>query len=108
MGCNPLARKCSSSPYAAPDSNPNPAVFTILTEKMIGKFLVLHVNYPNCTNFEGHKLMVYKGFKNSKDLLRLNNGKLDPHFSNKRGSPIARFAPVQSSIDLIEKMAKFD
>lgn len=105
MGCNLIARSCYSSPYAPPASgNPDPEKFVIMHEQTIGQYLVLLVNYPSCKNFEGRKLMVYKGWKSSKDLLFFNGGKLDPHFANSKGAPIARFAPVSSSLEYIERM----
>ena len=106
MGMNIFKRSCTSSPYAVQDSNPDPSNFLIVNEQMIGNYLVLHVKYTTCTNYEGNKLMVYEGFKSSKELLKLNNGKLDPHFSRSKGSPIARFAPTKESLLLIEKMTK--
>jgi hypothetical protein len=96
---------CASSPYAVQDSNPDPSNFRIIEERMVGKYLVLLVSYPNCKNFEGKKLMVYKHFKNSKELIKFNLGKLDPHFADRKGSPIARFAPNEKSLILIERMA---
>ena len=104
MGLNFLKRSCSSSPYAVPDSNPNPRNFKILTEEYIRGFLVLTVQYPNCTNYEGKKLMVYSGFKTSKELIAYNKGELDPHFANTIGSPIARFRPSEDSLPIIEAM----
>ena len=104
MGCNPLSRKCSSSPYAVDNSNPDPKNFIIVNEKEHRGYLILLVKYPNCTNYEGKKLLVYEGFKSSKELLEHNNNKLDPHFSDTVGSPMARFRPRQTSVKLIEAM----
>ena len=108
MGMGFFGRSCYSSPYAVQDSNPNPTNFVILHEQNIGKYLILHVKYPDCKNFEGQKLMVYKGFKNSEELLKHNLFKLDPHFRNDKGSPIARFAPTTASLILIERMISND
>jgi hypothetical protein len=98
-------KSCTSSPYAVQDSNPDPSNFKIIDERMVGKYLVLLVSYPNCKNFEGKKLMVYENFTSSKELIKFNSGKLDPHFANRKGSPIARFAPASESLILIERMA---
>lgn len=99
-----IGKKCWSSPYAVADSNPDPVNFKILHEQLINGYLILFVEYPNCTNFEGKKLMVYKGFNSSAALLKLNNGELDPHFSKGKGSPIARFRPTPESQELIKRM----
>ena len=95
MGLSFMKRSCTSSPYAAPNSNPDPNKFFILREKAIKNFLILEVHYPNCTNFEGRKIMVFLGFKNSTDLLKAKNSKLDPHFSEDLFSPVARFMPTE-------------
>lgn len=105
MGCSPFHRSCSSSPYAVPNSNPNPEKFTILRELYVNGYLILVVHYPDCINYEGKKMMVYQGFANSKDLINYNNGTLDPHFSSiGKGSPIARFKPTEESLELVFKM----
>ena len=96
---------CASSPYAVQDSNPDPSNFRIINEHIVGKYLVLLVSYPNCKNFEGKKLMVYENFASSKELIKFNSGKLDPHFADSKGSPIARFTPTNESLILIERMA---
>ena len=105
MGLN-LFNRCKSSPYAVPDSNPDPANFTIHSELKLGEYLVMLVQYPNCTNYEGQKLLVYSGFKSSKELLKKTNGKLDPHFSEEGVSPIARFKPCALSYELIRQMVQ--
>ena len=105
MGVGPFSgRRCSSSPYAVPNSNPNPNNFKILQESYSNGYLILWVEYPNCTNFEGKKILVYKNFDSSKTLLFFNRGELDPHFSKSGGSPIARFKPCNDSLELIQKM----
>lgn len=101
MGLNFFARKCNSSPYAVQDSNPNPEKFSIIKEHYENGYLVLEVSYPNCTNFEGRKLMLYQGFRTSQQLLKYNNGKLDPHFADSKGAPIGRFKPDKDGLRLI-------
>lgn len=106
----PFSRSCSTSPYAASNPsaiapNPNPGRFEIIDERVIGPYLVLMVNYPDCTNYEGKKLLVYTGWKSSEFLLMHTKGKLDPHFKNDISSPIARFRPTKESYLLIERMA---
>lgn len=96
---------CSSSPYAVVDSNPDPQKFVIVNESYVNGFLVLHVRYPNCTNFEGNKLLVYRhiGITSSQSLLKKTGGKLDPHFSSGL-SPVARFIPNEEGLLLCERM----
>lgn len=97
MGIGPGSR-CKSSPYAAPNSNPNPKRFTIVTTLRLtgsgGKaFLLLKVNYPDAKNFEGDKVMLYEGFGSVDSLLEATGGDLDPHFADTAAAPIARFKP---------------
>lgn len=105
MGISMFGR-CQSSPYAAPESNPNPCSFTIIKECVIVKgnneFLILKVNYPDCKNFEGDKIMVYFGFNSSERLLKQSKGKLDPHFSKEHTSPVMRFNPAMEWTTIID------
>jgi len=96
--------RCSSSPYAVANSNPRPENFKIVKEKYLNGYLILIVKYPDCSNYEGKKLLVYEGFKTSLALLKYNKGRLDPHFSRDKGSPIARFKPTPESMDLVSRM----
>lgn len=74
--------------------NPDPSNFTVSRQAKVGKFLVLKVNYPDCKNYEGDKILVYENV----DIDGLQKqGTLDPHFSNNKNyhSPIARFEPTE-------------
>lgn len=97
MGMFPK-KNCTSSPYAAPNSNPNPEVFHIIKSQCVetttGVALVVKVHYPDAKNFEGMKIMVYEGIYNVADLIRLTCNHLDPHFAEHGTAPIARFAPT--------------
>lgn len=70
--------------------NPDPRNWKFRRGIEIGKYVVIEVVYPNCTNFDGHKVMVYHG-TSMRDLLERRE--LDPHFSDDNSSPIARFRP---------------
>ena len=78
--------------------NPNPRNFTIEDWESFGVWLVLKVTYPDCTNYEGRKILVYKN-ATLEDLRR--QGHLDPHFAgNKKWlSPFARFEPTPDGWD---------
>jgi len=96
-------KSCWSSPYAVTNSAPDPENFKIIEEYLIGDYLVLHVNYPNCTNYEGNKCMVYQTYgQSSEKILEVNQGKLDPHFSSELYSPVMRFNPGFNSKATIE------
>ena len=89
-------KSCSSSPYTVPNSNPDPENFLVIRERAVSGYLVLEIRYPDAKNFEGRKIMVYKGFASIEQLLAATGGTLDPHFAEDRVSPIARFAPTTS------------
>lgn len=72
--------------------NPNPKNFKI--EKMIElENTYAEVRYPDCTTFEGLKVLVFKG-RVAEKLLAATE--IDPHFDNAGMlSPIARFEPSE-------------
>ena len=106
MGLGILGNSCSSYDYDTNNKqvtkivnitknincNPDPQKWTIKKSLQIENFLIIYVNYPNCTNYEGNKILVYVNLCIS-DLYAI--GKIDPHFSDKKPqfSPIARFVP---------------
>jgi len=92
----------SGSSYDQPGSETNPSEppvpdasrWKILDHRQVGKHLVVKINYPNCTNYEGNKIIVYLDIT----LEELVKGQiLDPHFgvSKKYPTPFARFEPTQ-------------
>ena len=84
-GCTPQAK----TKYP----NPNPRNFEIRDVTVIGKYLVADVDYPDCTNYEGRKIMVYCNVLRS-ELERQQT--LDPHFCDgEHMSPVARFVPTK-------------
>lgn len=63
----------------------------LLKSKKVGTNWVSKINYPNCTNYEGNKILVtsfYPGHKSS----------LDPHFCPNSGI-IARFEPTDEGFE---------
>ena len=88
-----LFSRCSSSAPDVPASvavSPDPAYFKILELKQFGDNVVAKIHYPNCTNFEGIKICLYRGV--TCDELRAEYI-LDPHFERAVISPFARFRP---------------
>lgn len=82
MGCVPK-RSCSTT---GAGSAPDPLHWTLLAKVEFRNAHVLRVKYPDCTNFEGVKIMVYRGAYSP----RVD---LDPHFTDDPHAPIARFRP---------------
>ena len=50
--------------------------------------VVVEINYPDCTNYEGNKIIVFKDV-NKLTIWNLNS--IDPHFCESKLSPFARF-----------------
>lgn len=55
----------------------------------VGHFVVAKVMYSKCPEYEREKILVYRGTRAD-----LKGKNLDPHFSEKGFSPIARFQPT--------------
>jgi hypothetical protein len=86
------------------DRNPDPANYVILETYDIFGMLIVKIRYPNCTNYEGVKLLAYVDVT----LEQLKKQKLiDPHFSNNPNfiSPVARFEPTERGLEMAIKFA---
>lgn len=111
MGVSPF-HGSSYSQYDRPEKesvnvslpNPDPKRFSITKSLHIGKFLIIMVNYTDCTNYEGNKVLMYENVE-LRDLLK--QGSIDPHFSNnnQKISPVARFVPTQTGWDMAQILA---
>lgn len=90
MGIGP--RISSSWECNQQDGNPDPRNYKILHHYIQSPYLVLEIQYPDCKNYEGRKILLYKDVT----LIDLINQKdIDPHFSDDKTKkyPIARFVP---------------
>lgn len=67
--------------------------FKILRHEEVGRFLIVGIEYPDCKNYEGRKVLVYRNV--SMEELKAQ-GSIDPHFCDNKDfrSPIARFVPT--------------
>jgi len=90
------------------DGNPNKYRFWLVRRldfpKASGKVSVVEINYPDCFNHKGNKILVY----NDSCILDagLKSQCLDPHFLDDKGSPIARFEPTETGWILALSLAK--
>jgi len=77
--------------------DPKPDNYKILSSIVMGKYIIIEIQYLDCTNYEGKKVLVFECRLN--DLL--NQKLIDPHFSENKNfiSPIARFEPTKRGID---------
>lgn len=97
----------SSSRHPA---DPNPALFSIKELKQIGEFVLAVVNYPNCTEYEGDKILIYDDVSMG---TIARQEVLDPHFIMPRRGvvkgvyPIARFVADARGRYLAEEFCKY-
>lgn len=107
MGLNFRLSKSSYDPsYNICKGNPNPNRYSIIESIERNDFLLIKINYSDCLNYEGNKILLYKGV----DLTSLlSQGSIDPHFSENKNyySPIARFEPTDNgwnmALSIIER-----
>lgn len=87
------------------NQNPNPYIFEINSIVKIGNHCILKIKYPNCTNYEGMKILVYKDTK-PKQVYEMN--KIDPHFcENCKPSPFARFEPTEEGMNAAMELCEY-
>lgn len=95
-----MFKSCYTSPTIITAPNPNPSRYFIMETEYFDNATVLVVKYKDCTNFEGVKVLVYKG------VIELKQGQeLDPHFQEQGLSPIARFRPDDEGLMLAKDFA---
>lgn len=92
--------RCSTN-YAAPAPNPDPSRWQLTWVKEYKGAYVLKVRYLDCTNFEGEKIMVFRG----KFDIEMMGKPLDPHFTESPSSPVARFKPDGEGMKLALMLA---
>ena len=74
--------------------NPNPKNFKFIKIERFEEFVIVMINYPDCTNYEGNKILVFDNITLEE---LANMEKIDPHFCDKdHKAPIARFEPTES------------
>lgn len=83
--------------------NPNPFNYQIIKTKQIKNFAILMIKYPECKNYEGNKILVFKDISIEDLRQRIS---IDPHFcEDKQNSPIARFVPTDEGWFLAIQLA---
>lgn len=72
------------------DGNPNK--YNIARFEQFYQGLAVEINYPDCYNHKGNKILVYD---DAEKFWKLHNNKcIDPHFLEESYSPVARFEPT--------------
>lgn len=103
--CESPAHSIAPAHYMVPEPlpNPNPRHFEVLKVEQIGPHLIAEVRYPDCTNYEGTKILV---FKNMTEIELRSLDSLDPHFcKGDHPSPFARFEPTEEGWNAAQTLA---
>lgn len=95
MGLSILRSASYVSKVPVDPAMPDPHKYEIERHNMTGQFLSVQIRYPNCTNYEGRKILIYYGITIEK---LIEQKYIDPHFSDnpKYKFPIARFEPTDN------------
>ena len=80
--------------YTKSLQDPDPAKFKILWLEQRGPYVFATIEYPNCVNYDGLKMLV---FKTTKDELQ-KRILIDPHFDESDPTLIARVRPTNEGI----------
>lgn len=90
---------CTPAPVVSKKlPNPDPKNFKIITDEHIGEYNLVVIQYPDCTNYEGKKVLLYT----NKDWEKIKKHKsIDPHFCENHPCPVARFAPTEEGLTLV-------
>ena len=86
---------------------PRPDKWIPIKTMEVGPHLVLELQYKNCTNYEGRKILVFRD-TSLPELIEHNNNLIDPHFSDssKYIHPVARFEPTQEGLKMAIQFAR--
>jgi len=85
--------------------NPDPKEYIVRHAYEIEGNLVLEIDYPSCTNYEGKKILVYKDITFD-ELMAKNKQVIDPHFSDNQDyvSPIVRIEPTALGMSIAKDL----
>ena len=84
---------------------PQPHNFSIIKSvRYNNNWCVVWLNYPDCKNFEGNKILVYESWEKFTALEK--KGIIDPHFLEKNFSPFARFQPTEEGWKSAQQFAQ--
>lgn len=100
MGISCMKRcDCAPNNPAAIAPNPDPARWHLLEDYRCKASYAIKVRYLDATNFEGVKILVYRG---SFSILETR----DPHFSESDETLVARFRPTTDGWEMAKKLAR--
>ncbi len=95
MGLSPFS---NSTSYQTNPLNPNPYSFKIKDIIKVNGFFISEINYPNCKNYEGNKILLTAWDPRGRTFI-------DPHFTEGNGL-LARFQPTVQGWQLAKILAR--
>lgn len=102
MGLSPFHPSPGTDSYAVVNNvNPDPKNFKILDSIFHEGYALLLVQYPNCTNYEGKKILLYD---NTTEQQVRSWRTIDPHFGGKPGNLIARLRPDRDGMAIARRI----
>lgn len=91
-------------PEVRPSGNPQPDNFQFVRLQQVEQHVVAEVQYPDCNNYEGRKILVLPR-TTVHTVSHLTS--LDPHFCDGgHVSPFARFAPTEDGWEMAIVLAE--
>lgn len=92
MGSSWGSGSCDCKECKPKNPNPDPNNWKLEKIDNYGPYVVVCLHYPDCTNYEGRKVVVFRA---SFQQLHAQGG-IDPHFGeDDKIYPIARFRPTE-------------
>lgn len=94
----------SISKFVLEYGSPNPKRFDVIRSLVVNGYLIVRVNYPNCNNYEGNKILVFPKDVTMNDLW--DQEVIDPRFSDDEEfhHPVARFIPTARGWNMAVRM----
>jgi hypothetical protein len=104
--CTPCGDWVTVTKETKTTPNPNPFRFELKNVYNTANYMMIVVNYPDATTYEGDKVLIYKRSDEPEVLKMLLDENLDPHFLEDSLSPIARFPSSDEGMKLAFKFIK--
>ena len=107
-GCKTYTDTAMAEVLNKKSPNPDPKNCTITHAYQLHNYLVVGITYPDCTTFEGKKVLVYKDCSLEKLHRQIQIAGIDPHFAANKMyySPIARFIPTKEGWQMAKDFVK--
>lgn len=96
MGLRPRISPGADSYAVRSNINPDPYNFKLMSWIEHGEYLVVRVKYPDCTNYEGEKILLFENMTID-EFAKLRC--VDPHFTG-NSKLIGRFRPDRAGMRL--------